>query len=51
MIECRKILIGLFTTFYEILRYTTIFFYRLSLLDAVYWNIHGIAFINLGQFD
>jgi len=36
-------------TSYEILRYPTISFW--NILDAVLWNIRGIAFVNLGQFD
>jgi len=35
-------------TSYEILRYPTISFW--DILDAVLWNIHEIAFVNLEQF-
>jgi len=36
-------------TSYEILRYPTIFFWDIP--DAAHWNIRGIAFVNLGQFE
>jgi len=49
MIGYRKILIGHFMTSYEILRYSTISFWDIP--DAAYWNIRGIACVNLGQFE
>jgi len=48
MIGYRKILIGHFMIFYKILRYPTIFFWDIP--DA-HWNIRGIVFVNLGQFE
>jgi len=44
MVEYRKILIGHFMTTYEILKYPMISFWDIS----THWNIHGIAFVNLG---
>jgi len=36
-------------TCYEILRYPMISFWDMP--DAAHWNIRGIAFVNLGQFE
>jgi len=49
MIGYHKILIGHFITSYEILQYPTISFWDIP--DIIHWNIRGIAFVNLGQFE
>jgi len=36
-------------TSYEILRYPMISFWDIP--GAAHWNIRGIAFVNLGQFE
>jgi len=37
-------------TSYEILRYSTISFWG-DFPDVAHWNIRGIAFVNLEQFE
>jgi len=44
-----KILIGYFMGSYKILRYSTISFWDIP--NAAHWNIRGIAFVNLRQFE
>jgi len=46
MIGYRKILIGHLTKFYDILQYLL-----WDIPDTAHWNIRGIAFVNLGQFE
>jgi len=36
-------------TFYEILRYSMISFWDIP--DAAHWNIRGVVFVNLRQFE
>jgi len=49
MIGYHKLLIRYFMTSYEIFRYPTISFWDIP--DAAHCNIHGIAFVNLRQFE
>jgi len=38
-------------TSYKILRYPTMSFWDTAHPDVAHWNIRGIAFVNLGQFE